>query len=96
MIDPTDSFNSLVVLIAKFLNGLVSPVQFKKEYMQQWRVCRDSGHLDDFNACSNGAFDRIFTASDTYCEYVELRDSSDTDERQFAEEVRRIFLDIKH
>jgi hypothetical protein len=90
-----DFFELFVALIRKLLTGAVDPAAFKAEYMRLWRACRDAGKLEVLNASANQAFDRIFTASDSFCEDPALRDSRDLDERQFVEEVTAISRDVR-
>lgn len=82
-------------LIREFLNGTRTASSFKTEYMRLWRACRDAGELSALNAVTANAFDRVFTAADSYCEDVELRDANDLDESRLVNEVAAIFSDIE-
>ena len=73
----------------------MDPATFKAEYMHLWRECRDVGTLERLNVSTDQAFDRIFTASDSYCEDPTLRDPGDLDERQFIEEVAVIARNVR-
>jgi hypothetical protein len=90
-----DYFELFLSLISSFLSGSTDPAAFKAEYMKLWRECRDMGVLSSLNATTEQAFDRIFTASDCYCENPTLRDARDWDERQFTKEVATIARDVR-
>lgn len=94
MSNVSPSLTRFKILILSFLGGTKTPSSFKVEYMKLWRSCRDSGELSDLNALSAGAFDRIFTALDGYCEEIELRDDGDLDERQLFDAVAATLPDI--
>lgn len=94
MSDIAESFELFVALISRLLSGMMIPSAFKEEYMHLWRQCRDSGQLSELNSTTNEAFDRIFTAADSYCEDASLRDPGDLDEQQFIDEVAAIQTDI--
>jgi hypothetical protein len=89
-----DFFELFLSLIKKFLIGEIAPAIFKAEYMKLWRECRDVGALEHLNARTEGAFDRIFSACDSYCEDPALRDPIDLDDLQFIQEVDVIARDV--
>lgn len=91
-----DFFELFTSLINGFLSGSINPAAFKKDYMRLWRECRDAGELEPLNASVKQAFDRIFTASDSYCEDPSLRGSEDLDEQQFLDQVTVIARDMHH
>ncbi len=90
----SDFSGSFLTLVNGLLSERLVAKDFKIAYMSLWRECRDAGSLDVLNASSRGAFDRIFTAAESFCENPNLRDSDDLDEQQLVSAVAAIAEDL--
>jgi hypothetical protein len=79
-----------VCVVNDFILTRSNASDFALHYAVLWRECRDSGALEELNASTQNAFDRIFSAVDAFCEDPSLRDVSDLDQTQLFEEVQTI------
>ncbi|HEX4376111.1 MAG TPA: colicin immunity domain-containing protein [Steroidobacteraceae bacterium] len=83
-----------LALINAYLSQKLAARHFQSEFLKMWKRSRDLGTLSALNSESNEAFDRIFTAVDSYCEDPALKDHNDLTDSQLRSVVTELLSSI--